>query len=121
MSEDSSKHLPDMWFKIDISGDQWSMYLVEDDDEVIANKESGAETDWDSKEIHFRRSELTPNVVRHELYHAYAGYCYLEDTSISVADAEEVAACLFADRASLILKKSDEVYKTLYELRELDR
>ena len=112
------KHLPDDWFQVQINGDTWTIYLIEDEDTVIADSTSGAETDFDNREIHVRRAYITPHIIKHELYHAFAGYCYLGDTSISVADAEEVAAALFADRAQTILNTADLVYKKLTELRD---
>ena len=118
MQEDKSKHLPDSWFKTSINGDEWTIYLAEDEDDVIADDGSAAETDFASREIYVRKSDLDLNVVRHELWHAFAGYTYLEDTDISVANCEEVAACLFADRGSLIINKADECYKRLCELRD---
>jgi hypothetical protein len=92
--------------------------LAEDDDNVIADEEAAAETDFLSREIYVRRGDLQLNVVRHELFHAYAGYTYLEDTSISIHDAEEVFACLFADRGERVLRQADEVFKRLSDLRD---
>ncbi len=94
------------------------IYLTEDDDDVIAKEDSAAETDFASREIYVRKTDLDLNVVRHELWHAFAGYTYLEDTSISVHDAEEVAACLFADRGSVIISKADECFAKLVALRD---
>ena len=112
------KHLPDSWFYTNINGDQWTIYLAEDDDNVIADEEAAAQTDFLAREVYLRRGDLQLNIVRHELFHAYAGYCYLEDTSISIHDAEEVFAALFADRGETILRKADEVFERLCGLRD---
>jgi hypothetical protein len=98
--------------------DVWNLYLVDDNDEVIADPDAAAETDFPKKEIHFRRGDLDEEVVAHELWHVYINYCYLAHTSISVEDLEEVSAALFADKGERIIQRAKEVHKALKELRD---
>ena len=105
------------YFKYQFNEDTWTIYLIEDDDNVVADEDAAAETKFEEKEIYFRKSELSESTVRHELWHVYFGYCYLMDaTSISTHDIEEITASLFADKGSKIIEKSIEVHKKLVEL-----
>ena len=112
------KHLPDTWIKTQIMGDDWVIYLIDDDDGVIADEEAAAETDGHAREIYVRREFLQLNVIRHEIIHAYASNLYLEDTEISIHDAEEIFTCLFAARGEELLRKAGEVFERLCELRD---
>ena len=77
MHDNTIKHLSDSWFKTDINGDEWTIYLAADEDDVIADKDAAAETDFEAREIYVRREFITRNVLCHELFHAYFGYTYL--------------------------------------------
>lgn len=115
----TEKPAPDEWYPAQINGDIWNVYLVEDDDEVIAGESSSAETDFPNREIFVRRSSVELTVILHELWHAYAGYCYLAHTeNISIDDAEEVAAALFSDRGQTMLAKGVEIHQALLKLRD---
>ena len=117
-SDNTERHLPDEWHQTQINGDLWTIYLAADDDDVIATEDAAAETDFVSREIYVRRSELELSVILHELWHAYAGYCYLGDTTdMTIADAEEVAAALFADRGATMSAKANEIYGALVAIR----
>lgn len=107
------------YFQTTIMDDSWTFYVVEDDDDVVIDEGSAAETDFPNKEVHFKKSEINYNTVKHEMFHVYCGYLYLRDThDISTNDLEEIYAALFEDKAEKILAKSKEVYEKLKELRD---
>lgn len=106
------------FFKIIIYGDEWVIYLVDDDDEVIANKDSGAETDIETKEIHFRRGELTIHTVLHELWHAYFSYTHTGTADLDYEQMEEVSAEMFAYRSIKMQEQAQAILLKLKELRD---
>lgn len=102
-----------------ISGDIWNIYLIDDEDNVISDEESAAETDFDKKEMYIRKGDLTPKIIRHELFHAYFGYCYLANTNnIEISDIEEICCTLFSDRGEKMVEHSNEIFNKLVELKE---
>lgn len=116
--DDGERELPDSWFKTDINGDQWTVYLADDDDHTIADEGHAAVTDHEQKEIICRRAEISLKVIKHEIWHAYFGYCYLDDTNIDVTNTEEVSAGLYADRDETMRAKALEIYNRLLKLRD---
>jgi ABC-type transporter Mla MlaB component len=110
------------FFKTQLSDDQWTIYLVDDDDHVTSDADAAAHTDFNSKEMFFRKGEISQDVILHELWHAYFGYCYLMDTTeLSLSDMEEVSASLFADKAEKIINKAREIEIKLIELRDMEK
>ena len=110
------------YFQIDINEDKWTIYLVEDHDDVVIAEGSAAETHFRNKEIHFRRGEITFLNVKHEMTHAYFGYLYLADThGIGIEDMEEIVCAFVADRAQKILDASNAVYNTLKGIRDASK
>lgn len=99
--------------------DEWVIYLVDDDDEVISDANAGAHTDLDTKEVFVRRGELSVGVIKHELWHVYNHYLYLSDTNeISLDDMEEIQASLFSDKGERIIERAKKITNTLLEVRE---
>lgn len=106
------------YFQTTINEDTWTFYVVEDDDGVIMEEAAAAETDFNNKEVHFKRSEINLRLVLHEMFHVYAGYLYLKDTNdISINDLEEIFAALFEDKAERIINKSKEIYDKLITIK----
>ncbi len=109
------------FFSITINEDTWNIYLIPDDDNVISEETSAADTSITNKEMFFRKGEVTLKVIMHELFHAYFSYCYLADTTeMTLNDIEEVSASLFSDKAEKIIVKAYEIHKRLLELRLTD-
>lgn len=110
------------YFQIDINEDKWSIYLVDDNDDVVIGAGSAAETDFKNKEMHFRRGEITFLNVKHEMTHAYFGYLYLADThGIEINDFEEIVCAFVADRGQKILDSANIVYNTLKGIRDASK
>ena len=107
------------FFKYTINEDEWTIYLIDDDDMVISDEDTAADTDFSKKELYFRKGDLALNIVMHELWHVYFGYCYLTDTSeLSLSDMEEISAALFSDKGIRMIDRSKDMYNKLLELRE---
>ena len=106
-------------FKQQFNEDTWTVYLVEDEDYVVIDEGAGAVTDFNDKELFFRRGDISKEIIRHELFHVYFGYCFLGDTTeLGLSDMEEIAAALIAHKYDQIGKVSDELYKKLCKLRD---
>ncbi len=102
------------FFQVTINEDLWTIYCVPDEDHVIVDEDSAAQTDFRNKEIYFRKGYITLLNVKHEVCHAYFGYLYLADTTeIWIGDLEEIMCAFFADRSDKIVNCSNEIYTKL--------
>ena len=102
-------------FKYQILGDEWQIYKVSENDDVIMSDDAEAETNLDSREIYFK--EINFDAIVHEITHIYFRSTYTRFTSISVSDFEEIAVSLFADRGELIIQQAKEIQKILRDLK----
>ena len=107
------------FIKYDLYEDTWTLYIIEDDDDVVTDEGTAAEVFFEKKEIYFRHSELRLNTVLHELFHVYIGYCYLDHASIDFRQMEEIACSLFADKAETIINRAKDILKQLRKLRDI--
>lgn len=110
---------PNWYFKVQIFGEDWTMYIIDDDDNVIADKDSGAETDVITHEITFRKGCITLPIVLHELWHAYFSYTYTSTADLDFHQTEEVSAEIFADQGTKIVLQATDIYNKLIELRDI--
>ena len=106
------------YFKRVIYDDDWTFYLSAEGDNVIIDEGSEAETDFEKKEIYFRKSDLKLTTVTHEIYHLYYAYTFTNTAELNNVQMEEVAAELFSYRAENILKLSKDVYSELLKLKD---
>ncbi len=106
------------FIKYTINGDEWTIYLTEDDDDVVNDLEHNAEVMFYQKEIYVRVSGLQQHNILHELMHCHIGYCYLADASITFNQAEEIFCALFADKGATILAQGYDIYNKLKQLRD---
>jgi len=106
-------------FSTMINEDEWNVYLTADDDNVISDEGSAADTSVMGKEMFFRKGEINIRHVRHEIYHAYFMYCYVSDTTgLTLEDMEEIGAAFYADRGPKMDAKATEIYNKLVEMRD---
>ena len=106
-------------FTYSFNEDIWNIYLIEDNDDVITDEDVAALTKFEDKELYFRRSEISKEIIIHELTHVYFGYCFLADTNeITLADAEEIFAALLSHKYYRIGQVTNELYQKLIELRD---
>lgn len=106
------------FFKTTFNDEPWVVYLVDDDDDVVATDDAEAEIDLQLKEIYFRKGMLTIEKVRHELWHLYFNYCFVETANLEMAQVEEVTCELFAYRGPTIIQRADEMFAQLLQLKK---
>lgn len=81
------------------------------------DEDADAETNFDSKEIYFKAIDF--DTIIHELAHVYFRGTYIRFTSsMGVADFEEVAVALFADRGKLMIQQAEELQGKLKGLKK---
>lgn len=105
------------FIKYTFNEDEWSVYLVDDEDDVL-DLGNDAEVMHEKKEIYFRGSALRLNLIKHELWHVYIGYCYLDSAHLDMTQMEEVSSSLFADKGEAIVNKAKDIYAKLKQLRD---
>ena len=105
------------YFKVDIHGDSWNIYIVDDDD-IVIDEDNDAETDIENKEIHFKRGGINEVSVRHEIWHAYMAYTFTETADLTSGQSEEVSAQIFGVRGPEMVEKAAMIYKKLKELKD---
>jgi hypothetical protein len=101
-----------------IYDDTWFIYLSEEKDDVVIDEGSEAETDFELKEIYFRKSELKLSTVRHEIWHMFYSYTFTNTADLDSLQMEEVTAELFAYQGKKIDKLADEIYTELRKLKD---
>ena len=107
------------YFKYQINEDEWTIYLIDDHDNVVSDEDNAATTSFSDKEMFFRKGDINIQHIRHELWHVYFGYCYLGDTNnITIDDLEEISASLFGDKAEKIIERARYIEKQLIKLRD---
>lgn len=113
------KLLKDNWLRIKINGDEWTVYLVSDDDTVQISEGSACEMDFDDKEIIVRHMGIDVLNLKHELWHCYSRYLFLTDTNnIDLEDLDEIYASLFAYRGALMDSQAQQLYWELIALKK---
>lgn len=99
--------------------DNWNIFLIEDNDELLADSDTSAQVMFSNKEIYFRKGSLNLKTVFHEVWHVYFGYCYLSDTNdLTKDDIEEISAALFSDKGQKMLERGTDIYNRLIKLKE---
>jgi hypothetical protein len=106
------------YFTKTICEDKWTFYLVDDDDNVIADEDAEAETDLEKQEVYFRREGVTLKTVKHEVWHIYMGYTYTDTANLDSLQTEEVSAQLYSNKDDKMRELSEEIYQKLVKLRD---
>lgn len=107
--------------KYTFKGDDWKAYLVPHDEvEEFLGPNTLAEVQWDKKEIYFDDSELTKEIVKHELIHMSIGYQYVHDSGLNFHQSEELFCNIFAFEGDILLSLSSEIYNSLILLKNSD-
>jgi len=110
-----NKILEDKYFKITIQGCHWNVYLIKEDDHHLLDDGDYAETDFEAKELYFRKTTL--QIILHELIHVFIFYTYTNTDGLSVLQNEEMCAEVISWNWDTITKLSLEIYKGLKELK----
>lgn len=100
-----------------IRGDRWKVEVVSKrrmKELSHLSTETAGLCNKRKKVISLSEKYFSEELVRHELFHAYAWYLYLEDTNeMSVEDLEEIYATLFENDGMRIAKQAKQIYKAL--------
>jgi len=108
--------LQDKYFKININGDPWSVYLVREDDTELLTEDEYGSTEFESKEIYIRK--LTYQIITHELIHAFIFYTFTETAELTAKQNEEMGCEVVSWNWDKIAKLREEVYLGLIKLRD---
>lgn len=110
------------YFKYKFLGDDWNIYLIDENDNDISDEDAAAETKFDNKEIYFRRNHYDYLHIKHEIGHVYISYLYLEHTNdISAADFEEIITTMLSHRLEQIQEDAKYLQMKLDELKSKDK
>lgn len=92
---------------------QWTFKLMADRQFNSLHSEGDyrAITIPDSLEIHFRKSDFSLTVLRHELLHAYVHTCLISDNPEKEIDKEEICAKIWEMHLDQALILSNNIYK----------
>ncbi len=100
-----------------INGDRWKFIIISEDQMKTDHQDAAAVCLTEEKEIHITPGTLTLGNLRHELFHAYFSYLYLDDTNtIAILDFEEIMATFFASKGEEMLQKADKIFRDLQKL-----
>lgn len=103
------------WMKtanITINGDPWKFRILRGDRFLHMHPEADLETqaitDSDEMIVDILDSQLSEEVIRHELIHVFVSQCCLDSASLSADQMEEVIADIYARNHSKL-----EVYTSI--------
>jgi len=100
-------------------GDKWHCYLIphEETEEFFENDDSAAEVQFDKKEIYVSDQYIKDYVIAHEVFHMATGYQYVQDSNLTLHQAEELFCNLFAYEGKKLLELSKVLYDKLVLLQ----
>lgn len=113
MSND--KILQDKYFKIQIMGDDWSVYLISDNDNHLLDIDEYGSTSFENKEIYIRKATL--QIITHELIHAFVYYSFTETCELTALQNEELMSEIISWNWDKLAKLRIEIYNKLMELK----
>ena len=106
------------YFQKVIYDDTWSIYLVDENDNVIADENADAETDIEKREVYFRRNGVTLLTCRHESFHILFSYSFTDSANLDSLQTEEICCELYAYQGKKIDNLAEEIYTELVKLRD---
>jgi len=106
------------YFTKTVYGDQWGFYLIDANDNTIADENAEAETDTESKEVYFRPEGVRMSTVKHEIFHVFFSYTLTNTANLDSLQTEEVCAEMYSYRDKQMAALSEEVLAELIKLRD---
>jgi len=101
---------------IKVKGADWKVRLLpvkkfikEYDDKT------GAITVPKDKRIDFRKDEIRPSFVRHEIFHAFVSESNIDSTELTTNQMEELAASIMGENGIEIIQLADNVMAYLMD------
>jgi hypothetical protein len=103
-----SKKLPS--FRLTIMGLDWEVYLQSDSayKKMHGNDSSGVTYPHD-REMYFNKSFYTPEIIRHELFHAYHASSPNGSSNLTADQIEDQGCEIFEKYGPLMLHQSDQI------------
>ena len=96
--------------KINVKGREWeARLLTRRKYEKLHGADSGAITIMSTKQIDFNKSDLNPEDVRHEVFHAYVKESNTESANLTADQMEELCCSLVGEYAIEIIKSADYI------------
>ena len=79
-----------------VKGITWEFHLQSNATYIRHNgKDSGAITYLGDKQVWFNQSQLSPGVIRHEVFHVYIASSGVSSATLSADNMEEIAAEIY--------------------------
>jgi|SRR6266853_2138735 len=112
-----SKAKPKTSFEIQVSEDTWTCHLWKAKSYIkLFGDDSGAIMDPDEKTLNFRDDNLEPEIIGHELMHAFFGYLHLDSVvDPRIDDIEEIMASWQGTNFIRFHEKVVAIYEALKE------
>ena len=83
-------------YAANVRGINWEFHLQTNAQYIRHNgKDSGAITYLGDKDVWFNQSQLSPGVVRHEVFHVYIASSGINSANLTADQMEEIAAETF--------------------------
>lgn len=98
---------------VEISGETWKVFVLDDEDFNAAFPECAAVTLPDKKHIILNEDSLTRENVRHEYFHACMTELCTDSASLSANQMEEMSAELFGRRGHKMVKEANRIFSML--------
>lgn len=99
--------------KLNIKGIDWTFFLQSD---RVYAREHGKDSDGISypgdKEVYFRKSSLSPVVVRHELNHCFVASSGASSSDLDSSQMEELCSEIVGEHAIHIVDLADKIIET---------
>jgi hypothetical protein len=100
--------------EFDVKGRKWAFSLAIDSSYKRKwGSDSCAITIFEDHEVYFRKSEFTPNTVRHEVFHVYVYESLTNSADLSGDQMEELCAEIMGEHGVEICSLSDIIYHKL--------
>jgi hypothetical protein len=110
----NNKELQDKYFKVSIKGDDWNIYLIAEDDNDTVEEGDIAVTKFSDREIYFKGTSILD--IKHEVFHVYFGYCYVETANLTQGQVEEISCELYSHEEEKMKRTSLEIKAGLDKL-----
>ncbi len=100
--------------RLNIKGERWKIFIFEGDEyrSKFGDTTSGF-TDVKRKQMFYCGEDLDLELVKHELWHAYATHLRLDAVKLEPGQLEEIFAEMFAKDGSRIIQQATELFEKL--------
>lgn len=105
--------------ELEIRGEKWLFYWFSDEDWVHHGEmDARAITLDEEREVYFKLSEVTREIIIHELFHVLNAGLYLYGADLTPHQTEEVQASFFEHHLDLYLSLIDKLMSFTLEAKQ---